>query len=333
MIRRTLLYGFFIGFALSSCQTNKWDIDIADIKIDQEFKRFDQELFEIPHDSVWNYVPKFEKTYNGFFDLYNRAVIQIGGTNELDYAEKLVYFLTDPYISEAYTQINKTDYNEELATINKAFKRYHYYFADKPIPNIYTHISGFNQSLIIDSGLVSISLDKYLGADSKFYAMLRTPMYLRKNMHAQKMPSDVLYSWGLTEFPYSENTDNLSSQMIYYGKMHVFLEAMLPDTPDTLKWGYTKQKLEWCEKNERQMWLYLVENKSLFNSSFKEIKRFIDDGPFTTPFSKLSPPRTGHWIGYKIVNSYLKHHPNISLAELMAIDDYQNILNESKYKP
>ena len=120
--------------------------------------------------------------------------------------------------------------------------------------------------------------------------------------------------------------------MIYYGKMHVFLDAMLPNTPDSIKWGMPAQKLKWCNKNEGQMWLYLIENKLLFNSSLKEIKRFIDDGPFTTPFSKESPARTGQWLGYQIVLSYLKNN-NVSLQQLMAMEDYQKILNESKYKP
>jgi hypothetical protein len=333
MLYKNILY-LFMGLAiLSGCSSNKYDIDISDIKIEQNFYRFDQELFAVNLDSVWNYVPGFETKYGSFFDLYNHAVINIGGTNQMDYDDKLVYFITDPYISETQVEVSRIFADEKIKDeIYDAFCHYHYYFPENEIPNIYTFISGFNQSLVIDSGFVAIGLDKYLGSDSKYYSMLRTPLYLRYTMHPAKIPSDVMLSWGLTEFPYASQNDNLSNQMIYYGKMHVFLDAMLPNTPDSIKWGIPTQKLKWCNKNEGQMWLYLIENKLLFNSSLKEIKRFIDDGPFTTPFSKESPARTGQWLGYQIVLSYLKNN-NVSLRQLMAMEDYQKILNESKYKP
>jgi len=334
MFRIHKILGVALVILIYGCSGNKWDVDISNIKIDQDFKRFDLELFSINQDKVWDYVPQFESEYGNFFDLYNKAIINIGGTNQMDYDEKLVYFLTDPYISEAFIAAQTIFQNINIdKDIHDAFCRYNYYFPEKGIPDIYTHVSGFNQSIVVDSAFISISLDKYLGKDSKFYKMLRSPVYLRNNMYPSKIPADVIYSWGITEFPYNNETDNLLSEMIYYGKMHVFMDAMLPQTTDSVKWGYSAKKMEWCKKNERQMWLYLVENKLLFNSSVKEIKRFINDGPFTTPFSKLSPPRTGRWLGYQIVNAYLKRNPEITLPQLMEIDDYQKILNESKYRP
>ncbi len=334
MQRFIIFYCLIIVFTLAGCHQNSWDIDISDIKIEQDFKRFDKDLFTIDHDSIWNYIQVFEKKYGKFFDLYNYSIINIGGTNQMDYADKLLYFITDPYIAEAYKNVAMLFANEKFRyDIYDAFCRFSYYFPNKGIPNIYTHISGFNQSIVVDSGFVSISLDKYLGANSKYYSMLHTSLYLRSNMHPKKIPSDVMLSWALTEFPRNNENDNLSDQMIYYGKMHVFLDAMLPNTADSLKWGFSEKKLRWCNKNEQQMWLYLIENKLLFNTSYKEIKRFIDNGPFTTPFSKESPARTGRWLGYQIVKSYLKHNPNVTLKQLMETNSHKKIFNESMFKP
>ncbi len=333
MLRFRLYYLLVFVLSMSGCRSNSWDIDISDVKIEQNFKRFDKDLFAVDHDSIWDYVPVFEKKYGSFFDLYNYGIINIGGTNQMDYADKLLYFITDPYIAQAYKDADRVFANEPYRhDIHDAFCRYHYYFPNKEIPNIYTHISGFNQSIVIDSGLISISLDKYLGTNSKYYAMLHTPLYLRYNMHPAKIPSDVMLSWALTEFPRNGEDENMAGQMVYYGKIHLFLDAIMPNTPDSLKWGMSEKKLRWCKKNERQMWLYLIENKLLFSSSYKDIKRFIDDGPFTTPFSKESPARTGRWLGYQIVKSYLKHNAGVSLSKLMEADN-QKIFNESRYKP
>lgn len=319
---------------LWGCSNNDWDIDISDIQIDQDFKRFDQELFNVPHDSVWNYVEKWEKEYPRFFSVYNTGIIKIGGTNQLNYDEKLVYFLTDPDIEGAFEMVRREFANLNFKnTLRDAFKRYHYYFPNKDIPDIYTHISGFNQSVIVDSNYISISLDKYLGKDTKYYQMLRAPMYKREKMIPEKIPADVIYALAVTEFDYQPKKDNLISQMIYYGKIHLFMKALLPNTADNLLWGFSEEKMEWCEKNERQMWMYLVENKMLFTTSYKDIKRYIDDGPFTSTFSKQSPGRSGRWLGYQIIRSYMKQHPTVTLKQLMEMQDYQKILNESKYRP
>ena len=319
---------------LYSCNTNSWDIDIDNVVTDQEFKRFDKTLFELDVDSIWDKVPELEIEYQNFFEVYNSHVIQIGGTNQLDYDSKLVYFLTDPDIYGSYLDAQKKiNIDGIFNEISDAFKRYKYYYPNKIIPNIYTHISGFNQSIIIDSNYLSIALDKYLGTKSKYYKLLRTPKYIRANMHAAKIPSDVIYSWVETEFTFNNESENLANKMIYYGKLQLFLDAMLPQNPDTLKWGFSEQQLKWCNKNEAQMWLYLVENKLLFSSAFKDINKYINDGPFTSTFSQKSPARTGRWMGYQIVKAYLKENPEVSLQNLMDNNNYQQILSQSKYKP
>lgn len=319
---------------ISACRDNRWNIDVKNEKIDLVFYRFDQDLFSLNKDSIWKAVPMMKKKYGSFFDLYNLHIINIGSSNELNYDKKLNYFLNDPDIYGSYVEANKkVDETFVKTAIENAFKHYHYYFPERVIPEIYTHISGFNQSIVIDSFFMSIALDKYLGADNKYYQMLRTPLYKRANMYPQKIPTDALFAWGETEFVYQSEHQDLLSYMIYYGKLHTFLDAIFPQVADTLKWGYSAKQLDWCKKNEQRMWLYLVENKQVFSSSAKEIKMYINDAPFTSNFSKQSSPRTGRWIGYKIVQSYLKQNPEITLTALMNNNDFRKILNQSKYKP
>jgi len=319
---------------LAGCKSNKWDIDISQSNIQPEFSRFDVDLFSIPHDSIWDQIYSLEKKYGRFLSVYNNHVIRIGGTNQLDYDQKLIYFLTDPDIENVYNDVQRLftplPFQDQLTD---AFKRYHYYFPTRDIPAIYTHISGFNQSVIVDSGYMSIALDKYLGTDNKYYQMLRTPVYQRVNMHPMKIPSDAMMAWAETEFISSDTKETLLGKMLYYGKLHVYLDAVLPNEADTLKWGFTADQLNWCQHHEKQMWVYLVENKVLFTSAYKDINKYINDAPFTATFSQESPGRTGRWIGYQIVYAYLKQHPEVSLQQLMENTDYEQILTLSKYKP
>jgi hypothetical protein len=333
MNRYLIIAGLFL-LLLPGCRKDRWNIDTGKIKVDIKYKRFERDLFSIRVDSIWKYVSGLEKEYGRFYSMFNEQIIRIGGTSQLDYDQKLAMFLTDPDILGAYHTVSKTfDKNIFMDEITNGFVHLKYYFPEKPIPEIYTHISGFNQSIVVDSGYISISLDKYLGFDHKYYQMLRTPLYLQRNMHPAKIPTDVLLAYGLTEFTYQPVADNLLSQMLYNGKIHVFLDAMMPTSPDSLKWGYSNQQLEWCIKNENRMWVSMVDQKVLFSTSFKEINRYINPGPFTPAFPGYSPGGVGQWIGYKIVLSYLDHNPEVSLQKLMAENDYQKILNQSKYKP
>ena len=77
--------------------------------------------------------------------------------------------------------------------------------------------------------------------------------------------------------------------MIQEGKMMYFMDAMLPDLSDTLKIGFTVKQLEFCKKNEALMWTFLAEHKLLFSTDRMSIKRFMDDGPYTSAFTDESP--------------------------------------------
>ena len=47
---------------------------------------------------------------------------------------------------------------------------------------------------------------------------------------------------------------------------------------------------------------------------------------------RQAPARVGYFIGYRIVESYMRRY-NISIDELFYETDAKKILNKSKYKP
>ena len=332
---RNFIIALAIAMLAASCGNNQ-KIDISQTYHKLGIQRFEQDLFSIPTDSIWQYVPQMEQKYGTFFDLYNNQIINIGGTNQLNYDKKLASFITDPDIRGSLREGNRvfgTDYPAFGNDLSEAWARAAVLFPEIELPKIFTHISGFNQSVVVDSGIMSISLDKYLGVNNKYYQMLRTPNYIQVGMHPQRIVVDAVLALSMTEFDYTPATDNMLSQMLYYGKMHVLADALLPNTPDTLKWCYSAQQLTWCRKNERQMWLTMVDKKALFSTSVKEIGRMVNPAPFTASFSQKSPGGVGQWIGYKIVKSYLKNNPSVTLQQLMYENDYQKILNMSHYKP
>ena len=210
-----------------------------------------------------------------------------------------------------------------------------YYFPEDTVPEIYTFFSSFGYSVVSLDGIVGLALDKYLG--KKFYYLydkVGWSNYQKRRMIKKIIPVDIMQSVAVSDFPYdTENGDNLLRKMIYEGKIQYYLNCMLPEVADTLKWRYTKRQLHWAEKYENKIWSYIVEQKLLFSSEQSEIRKLTGDGPYTSAFTDVSAPRAGSFIGYKIVEKYMKNNKNISLKELMEEKDERKILAGAKYNP
>ena len=332
------ILGIFIVFVLvfTSCaRKNKFDVDISDIEIDFEIKRLDREIFEIDLNDIDNEIIKLKNKYSKFFELYNARVIRLGNPDKVDYPEILTSFITDFTMYKVYNKvievIPSVDSLENV--MEKAFKRYKYYFPEKNIPEVYTYLGGFNQSIVIADNILAVGTDKYLGENCEFYHRLGIANYLQKNMNPENIPTDALKAWVLTEFAYNDSIDNLVNNMIYNGMIQYFLDAMLTGTADSLKLGFTSDQIRWCINNEDKIWNYYIENKLLFSTDYMMINKHINPAPFTSGFPPESPGRASVWLGWKIVHAYMKRNPEIELKELMIEDDYQKILSESRYEP
>ncbi|QGY45147.1 hypothetical protein GM418_16155 [Maribellus comscasis] len=326
----------FLFMIFISCKRNPLKVDISGIDAQPEFVRFEKELFSLPQKDTLQEFIDLHKKHPGFFDLFTYKIINIGGIDDEGFVGYMNTFLTDTMILNINSMVEEefSTFREIQNQVTKAFKYYKYHFPEKNIPSIYTYISGFNQSVVTAEDIIGISLDKYLGRDCSYYQRLSTtPQYKILNMHKNKIVSDLAFAWGMTEFDQTNKATNLLGNMIHQGKLMYFVDALLPTMSDSLKIGYTEEQLEWCKKNEAEMWLRLVETKMLYSSKRMDIIRYINDGPYTNGFPLESPARTGVWIGWQIVRKYMNKHPEVTLPQLMQNTDYQKILNESGYFP
>ncbi len=321
---------------LNSCShKDKFDIDISDIDVHTEVKRLDQDIFKTDPSMINNELPNLIQKYGEFFELYSYKVIQLGSPYRKGFADSLVNFVTNNHIHLVYEKVNEIfpDFKSYELRLNRAFKRYKYYFPEKKIPAIYTYIGGFNQSIVVSDSILAIGLDKYLGEDCEFYDRLGIAHYMQKNMNPENIPVDALRAWALTEFVYDDTVDNLVNNIVYHGKIQYFLDAMFPETYDSLKIGFSAEQMRWCIKNEKEMWNFLIENKLLFSTDYMTINKHINPAPFTSGYPKESPGRASVWLGWQIVKAYMDRNPEVTLQDLMLENDYQKVLSESRYEP
>ncbi len=321
---------------IASCKRNPLKVDISGIEAEVDIVRFENDLFSIPMEDTLAELTALHNRYPEFFDLFTWKVINAGGIIEDQFPHVMGQFLTDTLVLNAKEAAEKEfeDFQNMEKELIKAFKYYQFHFPYKELPVIYTMVSGYNQSVVTAENIIGVSLDKYLGRDYEYYQKLSNiPLYKIKNMHPEKIPSDVAYAWAMTEFDESRNTTTLLDHIIHQGKLMYLVDAMLPEMHDSLKIGYTKEQLEWCKENEPQMWNHLIENRLLFSNKRMDILRYINDGPYTTGFPIESPARTGIWIGWQIVRKYMRKFNEVPLYDLMNNRNYQQILNDSAYFP
>lgn len=329
---------FILIFFYSCNETGDYKVDVSDIEIEIKLQQFEKDLFQFSIDSSEYYINKLQDIYGEFFKLYCIQIVELGNPEDeyIDY--NLNEFLRfwkpkeiDRVLEEEFPDFEK----DQVPEIEKAFKYYKYYFPEKPIPNIITYFSSFGYSVVSLDSITGIGLDKYLGMhNEEIYDKVGYPQYQKRRMTKEMIPVDVMRSTAESEFPFPDNeSENLLDHMIYFGKVQYFLNCMLPETADTLKWMYTESQFSWAQRHEKKIWDYIVDQKLLYSTDYNDIRKFTGDGPYTSVFTDISAPRAGVFVGFRITERFMKNNPDIHLKDLMEETDSRMILSGAKYNP
>lgn len=319
------------GLILASCGTGS---DRLDISIDNipdpgiEIQRYGQDLFSIDPGNLAIELPALAMEYPIFLGeppLDTLSYIQIHD------------FITDPFLVEIAKACDSVFPEVERIEkeINTAWRHYLYYYPDAQIPDAFSYVSGldYEYPIQIHDNILLISLDMYLGKDLEAYGRIRIPQYRTRRATPEHLVRDVMIEVG-NHIPVSYSQENiLLDQMIEKGKLMYFLDATLPGVPDTIKIGYSEAQLEWCEDNEPNLWAFLIENELLFSSDYEKTHKLIIDGPFTSFFPDGSPGRTGWWVGWQVVRSFMENNPDVKVPQLMTELTPRQVLDNSGYNP
>lgn len=321
---------------LTSCSHNRLDVDVSKIDLTPvKIERFDLDFFSLNADNIITKLPELQKRYHGFTELYVRNIVCANGIQDPSCIPEITRFVNHQDVRDVFNDCQKNFQN--LATVEseltQAFKHHQYYFPGRKLPKVLAMMSFFNYSLATADSVFSIALEMYLGRQSQFYSMAQIPAYKRLTMQHEYIVADFMRGLMMYEFPDNVKGKSLLSEMIYGGKVLYLVDAMIPDIDDTLKIGFSKKQLQWCNLHAVDIWGFWIKNNLLYSSGADVITKFTGEGPFTTGFAKESPARAAIWTGWQIVRKYMNKHPEVSLEMLMKENDPQKILTLSKYKP
>ena len=192
------------------------------------------------------------------------------------------------------------------------------------------HISGLQQNIIIADSLLSCSVDKYLGADHPLYETYFYD-YQRKSMIPERVAKDCLAAWIKTEYQDKGKDNVLLDRMIYEGKIIYILTQTGKGYTFQNITSLTDEEYKWCMEYESSIWTTIIERKHLYTPDITATSKYFLPSP-SLFISENAPGNLGNFIGYRIVERYVKKTKS-TLEELMNNHDAQNILQKSKYKP
>lgn len=319
-----IVIGFLI--LLVSCRIQDPGTKPVVYRFDQELKLRGTGLPTVFSDSLPQYAT--------FFRIFNEDIARLGPDTLGDYPERLSQFLNDPGIIDLYHRVAGLNevIEKSLQDTRVALARLSKIFAEEKAPTIVTYIGGFNQRFITVQGILGIGLEHYLGDTCSTYTLLGIPAYISARMRPENLEKDALRAWIYSELPGPPPEASFLDHLVYHGKVYAIMGEVLEKATDQELLQYTRAEAEWCLSNEKSMWRYLAEQQILFSTDRFLIRRFFDEAPFTRDFGKESPGRAGQWIGYRLIENYLKAN-KMNLLALVSQQDSRKILAESRYHP
>lgn len=340
---RIYLYLFLLT-VLSSCggEIAEKAPDVSDINVDISIIRYDLDIKNSKGIEPGKDYLKLLAKHPRMTDLFFKDLLQLRDPDQKVFAEKVGGFLTDDRITKLadtvsviYPTLDRVE-----GEIERALKYFKHYFPSTKIPNFYTVITEFGYPTFIfedqEQDAIGIGLDMFLGEDFNYKKInAQDPAfsdYMTRTYnedHIAKKAIEMMVVDVLGDPPGKRFID----QMIHHGRRLYILDKVLPFVSDTVVHEYTPAQLAWVENNQKPMWNYFLENNLMYETNHLKVTKLLQPAPTSAGMPPESPGRTGAYMGYKIIEAFMKRNPDKTLGELSELKDSQMILESSKFKP
>jgi hypothetical protein len=329
-----LLIAFFIfSLILAGCNSNRFEADISDVKLDLEFVNLDSLLQKSTNENLATLRDDFRNKRSDVFDYNVGYCWRINLNNDTALLNGKNRFYSNDYIKE----LTQTISNENILNFNRkknivnGFKRLKKLLPLGKLPKVIYQInSSFSSSVFSTEKDIAIGIERYLGSENKLIKQLPSQEFyswIKESMQAEFLERDVMAAWLMTNH-LEETTENFSSEMIRWGKILFITRVCYPELEDRIILRYNQNQFDWAENSKKSIWKYLVENEILFKIDEETRMNLLKEGPYSIGLPEESPDRIGQYMGYKIVSNFM-NSSECSLEKLIKTP-YNEILQ--KYK-
>lgn len=319
-----------------ACNNDRLRIDIEGDPVELEWLRMDRAVFDTPAAEIPQKCLDLQARSDGFFKVYMEDILRLAPIGSPELPGRLIGFAKDPDWRQAQKHVEEElgDMENEKQQLQLAFSRLKTVYPEAAIPQVVLFNSGFNFGIAPMDSVLGIGVEWFIGSDKEVIAYLAPenfPNYLKERMIPEMLVPSAIKGWLLAHHSRDVAGEDLLTHLVDRGKVMVLLDALLPETPEHLQMAFKEEQLAWCEEQEFNMWRELIDKEMLFSKKADDIGRFMNDGPFTNGFPRESPGHVGEWIGKQMVLDFWERNDQLSLREVMEVEDPNRILKF--YKP
>lgn len=200
--------------------------------------------------------------------------------------------------------------------------------------DIYGAVSTYNQSIIMTDSVMVVGLNHYLGEDYPGYGYFEP--YQRRVKTQAHIAYDIAEASVAGSYPYMQQPDGtLLNRMLYDGALIYVIMVSMPEADIAEAMGFTPIQARWMEENEGNVWRRIIENEYLYSTDPLTIDKIMRPAPSTPSIHPEAPGRAGRYIGYHIVEAYMKSHSLTEPEKLLSPEFYnsEKSLIDAGYKP
>jgi hypothetical protein len=217
--------------------------------------------------------------------------------------------------------------------IRKALRYYMFHTGDKNPKTLVSFISEFGVgACTIGDDTLGIGIDMFLGSDFSAYDPTIFPAFIRAQMRPEYMAPQLMKALAQNILPPFKG-DRMIDFMIYNGKVLYLLDLFMPWTDKAIKMEYTEEQMDWVSNNESKIWNHFVSRELLYSTRRQEFQKLIGPSPNAPNMPAEAPGQTANYIGWQIVKAFQKKNPELTLADLIALEDPLKILEGARYRP
>lgn len=338
---------FLLWFA--GCGGGSEDLALDEIDLEVKVLRLDVDMANaarsLQADSTVDTLVLYQEHFAGYRNFITEWMFlgQDSGVTDAMVAGMMYRFVADSYgqdLLDTIQQALPSGSFDPSAALTPLFKRYRYYFPDRSIPEIVTFVDGYPPTaqagfdqLVVTPTYLGIGVHYLMGGKFPYYPP-DLPKYVRRRFNPAHLPALVAHRLADIAVPAPALDENpvLLDYIIQEGlQMHFVDKVLGPDISDTIKMYYTAEQLEWAQFYEGKAYLDLLPH--LYEIDYEQVRRYVEDSPFTSQLNRKSAPRLGQFLGWKIVQAYAEKHPEEQLAGLVARTDYAQIYKAAGYRP
>ena len=309
--------------------------DVSGIQVNATVRRFDRDLFAVDTTHFTDGMSALQAHYPAFLPFFVTNIAHDQTQPQEKPEDALRGFVTASQVRRLNDscQAKFADLSAFQTDVAQVLRYFKHYFPQRAEPVTFTAVTEFiGDAYLVNDTSMMIGLDMFLGSGFEGYNPDVFPQYLRDQFTQEYMI--VKYAFELANSTVQAPAkDYVLDHVIRNGKVLYIMDCLLPQVPDSTLIGYTGEQLAGCFSNERGLWARLLDMKVLYEPLGSKNMKIVTAGPSTDNVFQEAPGQVGNWVGWQIVRSYMKRHPDTSLTELGKSTDAQKFLEKAKYKP